>query len=564
MTRDSRAFQYYTLFSYFPRSAKGLAAAYAAVLAIYGFVAFLTSFKITIPLLYGAIGAVYILATRVAVPYFDMEKSVGLAVASITIGLPAELACDVFGLYGISFSALPFLTTLVAKGILRNAKRFVVCVAAAAFSQLAFYAIHVCNIVGLLFRELIVAGSTAYSMYILKKLQNMNIGNDVDVLALANAWAKFILVRDPSDLETLFDRCGHDIEVTTRVLTFVRKDGKKVAIVIPGVHFGPFRELGSSPLPHVLDEKLKSIGIEPLVLHGAGSHELDIVTADLSRDFADKLSKDLSKDFGKKIELFEPFRVSDGMKEALVIPSSDLYVIAISSPITGGDDLPAEVQSLAEDVASKYLGVDVAIVDCHNLEGPRERQAEAFLRLLREALSRTSKQCKTLKVSIAVEEVKGHVKGLCSPRIKVLGIECGDRKVGLVYIFGNNADVGVRERLRKVLIDHGFDDAEVMTADDHLCTAATFDAPYYVVGMSQPLVEAVSRAAKKAMKDLVSAEAWYRKIVMKTRVLGMNAFNLLRIAERVGDVMLGNIKLWTIAFNCIGVVYALLRAVHLL
>ncbi|NPA97408.1 MAG: DUF2070 family protein [Crenarchaeota archaeon] len=564
MAGDSRAFQYYTLFSYFPRSAKGLVAAYATVLAVYSAIAFATSFSPMVPALYAAIGIVYIAATRLAVPYFDTKKSVGLAAASITLGLPAEVVCDAFGMYGVSFASLPFLTTLVARGILRSAKRFVVCVAVAAFTQLAFYAIHICSLAGLAIREALVGGSTLAALLILGKLQRTNIGNGVDVLALANAWAKFILVRDPSELESVFDRCGVEREVVARALVLNSASGKRIAVVVPGIHFGPFRELGSSPFPHMLDDELRKRGIEPIVLHGAGSHELDIVTSSESARVAREIASRLASEPGEPAEMFEPFRVSDDKREALVVPSNKLYLIAISSPVTGGDDLPHEVQPLAEKIASEYLGVDVAVVDCHNLEGPRELRVEPFLKLLREALSRMSRQCSEVRASIAVEEVRGHVRGLCSPRVKVVGLGCDDKSLGIVYLFGNNADVGVRERLRRVLIEAGFDDAEVITADDHLCTATTFDAPYYAVSVSQPLLEAVSRAARKAFKGLERASLRYLRIALKTKILGDNAFKLLRVAEGVGDVMLSGIKAWTILFNVVGFAYAILRAVHLL
>ncbi len=564
MAGDSRAFQYYTLFSYFPRSGKGLVAAYCAILAIYAVIAFSTSANPMVIALYASVGLVYVIAVRLAVPYFDFKKSVGLAAASITMGLPAEIVCDVFGLYGVSFASLPFLTTLVAKGIIRNAKRFVVCVAVAAFTQLAFYAVHIiCSLVGLAIREFIVFGSTVFALAMLRKLKGMNIGNGIDVLGLANAWAKFILVRDPSDLESLFEKCGVEREVSARAL-LIDCGKQRAAVIVPGVHFGPFRELGSSPFPHVLDEELRRAGYEALVLHGAGSHELDIVTSEESRRVASTIAKFLASDSHPRVEVFEPFRVSDGRREALVIPTSRLYIVAISSPLTGGDDLPEDVQKLAEEMARRYLGVDVAIVDCHNLEGPREMNASSFTKLLREALSKTSKPCSEFKASIATEEVKGHVRGLCSPRVKVLALQCDGKRLGVVYIYGNNADVGVRESLRKALVELGFDDAEVITADDHLCTATTFDAPYYAVELAQPLVDAIVRAARRALNNLAPAIARYARMSIRTRVLGDNAFRMLRVAESVGDVMLGGIKLWTILFNVFGAMYAVLRAVHLL
>ncbi len=564
MRESSKAFQYYVLFSYFPKSGKSLLATYFGVVSVYALIASLTSGRAVVPAIYFLVASLYIASIRVAVSFFDMKRSAGLALVVITLGLPAEIVGDVLKTYGLSFSILPYLTTLVAKGILRNAKKFVLCIVVAAFSQVLFYLFNMCNVLGLVVRQGIVVASTLAALHTLSKLKKIDVGNGIDVLSLANAWAKYILMRDPGDLEDLFYRCGVRKTVVAKYMRIECSDGSKILLLVPGVHFGPFRELGSSPLPHLLDEELKRRGYEAIIFHGAGSHELDIATHHEARIFAHRLVNAVLGGEMDDVELFEFFRVHDGVREALVLPTGKAYLIAVSNPLMGGDDLPEEIQPLAEELGRKYLGVDAIVVDCHNVEGPRELDPKAFLPLLRQALSRTSRPCNDFEASVVVEEVRGHVRGLCSHKVKLLAFSCNGKKLGVVYLFGNNAVMGVRDVLRRQLIESGFDEAEVVTADDHLCTATTFDTPYYAVEASNELVEAVRNAAIKALRRLSRARASYGSVALDTVVLGENAFKFLSLAENVGSLVLGSIKLWFVLFNVLGVVYALLRATHLI
>jgi len=565
MRGSSKAFQYYVMFSYFPKSLGSLTAMYFGIVVIYAVIAYLTSGKPIIIATYFLISFVYVLSIRSAIVFFDTKRSIGLALAGLVMGLPAEIVGDALRTYGLSFAILPYLTTLVAKGILKNAKRFTLCILVAALSQALFYFFNMCHALGLVIRQAMVATSSLAALDTLSKLRRIDVGNGVDVLSLANAWAKYILMRDSSDLEQLFFRCGIRKRIITKFIRIDCANNARIILLVPGVHFGPFRELGSATLPHILDEELGRRGYEVLVLHGAGSHELDVVTAEETKLFVRRLMSlmDVENNYDN-VEMFEFFRVHDGVREALVIPSDRTYLVAISSPLTGGDDLPKEVEELAEELGKKYLGVDVIVVDCHNVEGPRELNPKTFVPLLRQALSTTSRICSDFEASIAVEEVKGHVKGLCSPKIKVLAISCNGKKLGIVYLFGNNAMMGVRDSLRRQLIELGFDDAEVVTADDHLCTATSFDAPYYAVELSRELVQAVRNASLRALKTLSLAKARYGSAALDTMVLGENAFKLLGIAENVGSLILKSIKLWFVLFNVVGILYAILRVVHLL
>jgi predicted neutral ceramidase superfamily lipid hydrolase len=80
-------------------------------------------------------------------------------------------------------------------------------------------------------------------------------------------------------LESLLEKLSVERSIKLSVITF--REGKKVktAMVVPAFHPGPFKNVGSSALPYLiqkeLENKLKCIVSVP---HGLSGHDLDLAS----------------------------------------------------------------------------------------------------------------------------------------------------------------------------------------------------------------------------------------------------------------------------------------------
>jgi len=536
------------------------------VLAVLSTVFALLSYAATgspyLALLYPLSTALVFASLRAFIPYFNSKRALALELVAFISILPAEIVGQVLHVYGLLYVTVPLFSILVCKGVHRNTRSTMgIAATVLGIEALFSFASHE-SLFSLAFRCAIVLFSMALSYRMLHLIDALGRRLGVDAIAIANAWAKYALTGDSTDLEKVFHDYGREYVAKVSVLAFDR-DRDRVAIIVPGVHFGPFRSLGSSPLPHQVDEVLEKIGVKHVLLHGAGSHEIDIVTNELSRRFAEELAKVVRLE-GKETEVYEPYRVVANNREAFVIPTSRLSIVAISSPLTGGDDLPIELQERATKLAEMYGMDDVVVVDCHNLEGPRCLDIEEFEPLLRRALSSTTAPCNSLRVGYGEDYARGYVRGLCSNKVKVLALECHGKRYALIYLFGNNAQVGLRDRLRRIALEEGFADCEVVTADDHLCTATTFDVPYYAVEPSPVLDSAVRNALRKALNDLSECKARAVFGYIKTRVLGEYAFTFLRLAEEIGRSITRRFAIYIGAINVLSSIFVVLRGLHLI
>ena len=501
-------------------------------------------------------------ALRAFIPYFNSKRALALELVAFVSILPAEIVGQVLHVYGLLYATVPLFSILVCKGVHRNTRSTLGIAATILGIEAAFSVVSRESMLALTLRCAVVLFSVALSYRMIHLIDALGKRIGVDAMAVANAWAKYALTGDSTDLEKVFYEYGRDYVAKVSVLAFDR-ERDRVAIIVPGVHFGPFRSLGSSPLPHQVDEVLSKLGVKHVLLHGAGSHEIDIVTNELSRRFAEELAKVVQLE-GKETEVYEPYRVVANNREAFVIPTSRLSIVAISSPLTGGDDLPIELQDRASKLAEMYGMDDVVVVDCHNLEGPRCLDIEEFEPLLRRALSYNTAPCSSLRVGYGEDYVRGYVRGLCSNKVKVLALECHGKRYALIYLFGNNAQVGLRDRLRRIALEEGFTDCEVVTADDHLCTATTFDVPYYAVEPSPALDNAVRNALRKAVDDLAECKARAVFGRIRTRILGEYAFTFLRLAEEIGHSITRRFAIYIGAINALSTIFIVLRGLHLI
>ncbi len=492
------------------------------------------------------------LVIKTLVPYMKSRQILNMIIFLTAPGILLEFLGSLASIYGMLYIVPPLFALLILQGLVNSRKK----------SIMVFLVFILLEILFIIFvdRFNTVNISIRMSMLIFITIPLIHLNNilsshkrGVNLFELSSAWAKYVLTGVDDDIEFQISKLREGREIKIYSILFHRQDGV-IAMIMPGVHFGPFKTLGSTLLPHYLDEMLNSKGIKTFILHGAGSHELDLINRNeaerLSSEMANKILSNSSLNDRYEI-VYEPFKVYDELYEAFVFQTNYLALIALSSPIVGGDDIPYEVQKYAEEIAPIYGFKHAVIIDCHNIEGLRETDPNKFNSIITASISIRRKVCNSFKTGYGESLVYGNVRGLCINKVKVLTMECDDVRYSLIYLYGNNAKIGVRDSLRRIAINNGIRDAEIITLDDHSCAGTAFDSPYYAVEINENIVRAVERAIKASISNLLDTKVSLIVYNTKVNVVGLKIFELLELAKQIGGFVVRYLKLILISIHII-------------
>lgn len=317
-------------------------------------------------------------------------------------------------------------------------------------------------------------------------------------------------------LESFFERLGNERDIRFSLLAFKSDERIKAVIVVPECHPGPFRNVGSSLLPYMiqgaLEDKLQCVASIP---HGLFGHDFDLSSQLQSRKVVEGILSHMDfSHFNSEVTPFIRIR-KNGASASCQIFGDCAFVTLTMAPKTM-EDLPQRLASSIVGEAENRGLTSTIVVDAHNsINGPFELD-EAIQSLrkvavtsLEEALSakRSSFEVGAAKVVPKEFSVK---EGMGPGGISVIVTKVGDQKTAYVTIDGNNMMSGLREKILAMLQEIGIVDGEVLTTDTHVVTGVVPTARgYYPIGEvidHTKLISYIREAAAKALDDLKPAE----------------------------------------------------------
>jgi len=333
--------------------------------------------------------------------------------------------------------------------------------------------------------------------------------------------------------ENLFERFSQERNIQLSGLSFRNAKGMiKATMIVPAFHPGPFKNIGSSALPYMiqctLENKLRNCVV--LVPHGLSGHDLDLATQTQNQIVLERVLRlsDVS-DFGMGATPFLRIK-RNGASVGCQVFNGCAFLSLTLAPETM-EDLPPELNALIVEAAKKN-GFSTAItVDAHNsIQGPFK--IDEAIRPLEEAalasLEKASKHRPTafhVGVARVVPKEFGLREGMGRGGIAALVVRVGDQTTAYITIDGNNMISGLREKILAALSEVGVDEGEVFTTDTHEVNAVVLNARgYHPVGeaMNQEVIIAyVKQATTDALANLEPAEvAWRTETVSGAKVIG--------------------------------------------
>ncbi len=331
-------------------------------------------------------------------------------------------------------------------------------------------------------------------------------------------------------LENFLEQLGEDADVEVSCLKF-ESSKPKAAFIVPLVHPGPFKNIGSSLLPSLMKESFeREIGGDACVPLGLLGHELDAASQLQNRKIIDQVVR-AAKSLGAIDKATPMVRFSQGFVTAnCQIFGKTAFLSFTLAPKTT-EDLPQELDSIIRDEAAK-LGLESAIVvNAHN-SLTENTQIEASLDTLRSVAvncmeNAALQQALPFEVgSATVHPAEFSLKdGMGAGGITAIVIKVADQTTAYVVVDGNNMVTGLREKIQSALNSTGFKQSEVFTTDTHAVSAVVVGhRGYHPVGeaMNQErLIARISEAVKNAAGNLeVCKVACHSITVPKVRVIG--------------------------------------------
>jgi len=331
-------------------------------------------------------------------------------------------------------------------------------------------------------------------------------------------------------LEGFFEKLGSEQDVKISLLAFRAKKKIKAVMVVPALHPGPFKNLGSSLLPYMiqtaLERKLQSVVSVP---HGLVGHELDLSSQLQNEKVVEGVLGSISSSLNySKATSFIRARKKVAKASCQMFGDCALFTLTIAPK--NMEDLPQELDSFIVSEAEKR-GLSALAIDAHNsVQGPFdvneavESLRRAAVASLKGALAqeRSPFEVGTSKVVPKEFTVK---EGMGPGGINVIVTKVGDQKAAYVTIDGNNMVSGLRERIISMLREIGIDDGEVLTTDTHMvCGIVLTERGYHPIGEAidqEKLINYIRQATMNALDSMEPAEAsWRTEIIPNVKVIG--------------------------------------------
>ncbi|MEM2273280.1 MAG: DUF2070 family protein [Candidatus Bathyarchaeia archaeon] len=377
-------------------------------------------------------------------------------------------------------------------------------------------------------------------------------------------------VKEP--FEEVLKRLSEERNVSASALIFRAKntDKLKAIMIIPNIHPGPFKNVGSSLLPSMIKEYLeKEFQCIVSVPHGVSGHELDLPSQTENEKVIKRLIESLkrSHNFSEKVTKF--FMIErDGAKVGCQIFNNCVFMTLTNSPETM-EDLPLEINDAIVKRAMEHGFSWAVIIDAHNsTNGPFNM--ERSTRILEEAAYLALEKASLLRHAMfsdirvgagkSVTEDLGLKEGIGPGGITAVVIEVNGQKTAYVTIDGNNMVSGLREKILSSLREIGIDSGEIFTTDTHAVSAIVLNKRgYHPVGEvieHERIINEVKKAVYEALESEESSEvAWCKINIEGVKVIGERRISELSLLT---DSVLRKAKKNSVIFAVLGALLAII------
>ncbi len=370
--------------------------------------------------------------------------------------------------------------------------------------------------------------SSFFFIFLLNRLGEQTLG--VPSLSLFKAFLLNWIMGLNAPFEDFLEKLGEEQNVEISILKFDASKPKAV-IVVPSVHPGPFKNVGSSLLPSMVKTTLeKKLNCVTCVPHGLLGHEVDLASQIQNQKIINGVVA--SAGFKGSEAKATPFiKISNNWATACCQVFGSFSFLSFTLAPKTTEDLPQELGLFVRREAERHKLTCCAVVNAHNsIDGTTDAQN------VLDALKAVAATC--LEKAVSLKRLPFRVgaatvtpkefsleDGMGPGGITIIVVKVGKQKTAYVVIDGNNMVSGLRESILSALHSIGVDEGEVFTTDTHSVNALILsERGYHPVGEAidhERLIGYIKEATLAAMSDLEPVKTACRSItVPKVKVIG--------------------------------------------
>jgi putative membrane protein len=342
-------------------------------------------------------------------------------------------------------------------------------------------------------------------------------------------------------IENLFDNLGENKDIDIGLIRFHNNNNKYV-FIIPSIHPGPFRTVGSSNLPSMISSNLEGKYVNlSTIFHGPSTHALNLARSKGTEIVIKEIIKEINNCENKFDNATKFVRnETDEFNVGCQLFGNLALVIAFAKKDT--EDLAPLVHNKLRERALQLNVEDIVLIDCHNnkrIESTRQPIAEPeevknLVDLCFETIKKAKAQSK-YKFSIGSDRFTYNkdlrAQGIGDSGIISTVIKTDNQTMVYVVIDGNNIVAGLRDKIRKAVLDLGFSECEIMTTDTHTVDGISLESSN-MVGINLPeeeIIKNVLITVRNASSKLLNMNGCYSIFKIKNmRVAGSAIENILK------------------------------------
>jgi putative membrane protein len=391
------------------------------------------------------------------------------------------------------------------------------------------------------FSPIVAMAATYFFLHLIDNVATGTLG--IPALSLFKAFLLSWVVDSNGPLEEILERLSQTRTVELSLFRFESSE-RTVCMIVPSIHPGPFRNVGSSNLPFLLKQAMeKRYGCLACIPHGLFGHELDLA----SRVQNDKVMNSAVEafDFDATKSVASPFTtMSDGAASASCQIFDDVALMSVTLAPKTTEDIPQELGLFVQQKAEKNGLVSCTIINAHNSinETNTTPQAAGSLREVTASCLEKAASMQCLPFEVGASSVLPEFRledGMGQGGITVIVFGVGGQKAAYVVIDGNNIVSGLREEILSALRSIGIDIGEVFSTDTHSVSGVVLGRRgYHPVGEvmnHDKLIDYVEGAAVSALADMRLGKSGCKKIsVPNIKVIGREQLENLSLLTDKG------------------------------
>lgn len=493
-------------------------------------------------------------------PVYDLRRTAALSLSCWILWLPfvliGSVAAVLFNVtWAVKLCLLGFSAVLIFRLIVlyvtssSGTMRFL---AASIIPPLVFLApltflwLDVASLFGVLV-FLLCAFCTAFiSSFLFIALLN-NVGNKAVGFPSLSIFRAFLLnwIADlNAPFEGFLEKLGVERSLDVSILRFNKGD-RSIFVIVPSVHPGPFKNVGSSLLPSMLkgdiERELDGVACVPLGLLG---HDYDLTSQVESQKIVEYVVKSAATVKADVDKATRFVKVQNELATVCCQIFGETVLLTLSLAPKTTEDLPPELGFILQRKAEKLGLKNCVFVNAHNsidgavdLKDALDALESAAALCLEKAASLDKLPFKVGAATVKPKEY-GLSDGMGLGGITVVVVEVGGQKTAYVVFDGNNMVSGLREKILSALVSMGIHDGEILTTDTHSVNAVTLNARgYHPIGEvmnHEKLIDYVNEATRVALASLSPAKVGFRCIkVPRVKVIGREALEKLCVLTDV-------------------------------